>query len=242
MKNKTFEVRDFRNKQFFMVDDAYLNGYAKLCGSNATLVYLCLCRHADKHQQSFPSVLLMAEKTGLSKNSIMRGIQKLIEFRIVSKERSRRDDAKWLNNTYTLLDKTTWKSKPSPTQPLGCQVPNESKAKSQNRQSHIPQGDTKETHYKDTHKKDTHIDLFLPLWKKYPKKDGKKAALKHFNATVKTKEDFCRIAKALKNYVLYIQTEGIKERFIKNGSTWFNNWEDWVDRDQENEGGCLNDM
>jgi hypothetical protein len=61
-ENDQFLVRDLRNKQHFIVDDAYLNGYAKLCGPNATLVYLCHCRHADRHQESFPSVQLMAEK------------------------------------------------------------------------------------------------------------------------------------------------------------------------------------
>jgi len=77
-ENDQFLVRSLRNKQHFIVDDAYLNGYAKLCGPNATLVYLCLCRHADRHQESFPSVQLMAGKTGISRDSVMRGIKKLL--------------------------------------------------------------------------------------------------------------------------------------------------------------------
>src|SRR3954451_15405663 len=120
-----FLVRDLRNKQHFIVDDAYLNGYAKLCGPNATLVYLCLCRHADRHQESFPSVQLMAEKTGISRDSVMRGIKKLIEWNIIGKERERRQDAKWLNNRYILLDKTVWKQKPSSTEQLGAKSQNE---------------------------------------------------------------------------------------------------------------------
>jgi hypothetical protein len=115
-----FLVRDLRNKQHFIVDDEYLNGYAKLCGPSATLVYLCLCRHADRHQESFPSVQLMAEKTGISRDSVMRGIKKLIEWNIISKERERREDATWLNNRYVLLDKSVWKPKPSSTEQPGA--------------------------------------------------------------------------------------------------------------------------
>jgi len=40
--NERFEVRDFRNKHFLMVDDAYLNGYAKKLDVYATAVYLSL--------------------------------------------------------------------------------------------------------------------------------------------------------------------------------------------------------
>ena len=70
-------------------------------------------------------------------------------------------------------------------------------------------------------------DAFEILWKKYPKRDGKKAALRHFNASVKTPKDFQDIQKALKNYNLHCK--GRSAQYIKNGSTWFNNWKDWVD-------------
>lgn len=154
----TFEVRDMRRKEKFFVDDEYLNGYAKLCGANATLVYLCLCRHADRHQESFPSVETMAEKTGVSRDSVMRGLKQLIEWNIISKQRERRKDAKWLNNRYILLDKSVWKEKPSSTQQHG-------KAKSQIEPSQVANegvsqvavSDTKDTHKKDTHTKDTHL-------------------------------------------------------------------------------------
>lgn len=150
----TFEVRDHRNKSMFRVDDEYLNGYAKLCGTNATLVYLCLCRHADRHQESFPSVELMANKTGISKRSVIRGIATLIEWNVISKEKERRKDATWLNNRYILLDKTVWKSKPGATQSLGSQVPNETEPSAKYDTSQVPQVHTKDTHKKDTHTKE----------------------------------------------------------------------------------------
>jgi hypothetical protein len=141
----------------FRVDDEYLNGYSKLCGPNATMVYLCLCRHADRHQESFPSVKTMSEKTGISPRSVIRGIQTLIEWNIISKERERRSDATWLNNRYVLLDKSSWKPKPSATEACGqdaSQVPNEAEPSATAGKSQVPQGHTKVSHKKDTHKKD----------------------------------------------------------------------------------------
>jgi DNA-binding transcriptional ArsR family regulator len=157
MKDKNLEIRDNRNKSMFRMDDEYLNGYARLCGTNATLVYLCLCRHADRHQESYPSVQTIAEKIGISRDSVMRGIKSLIEWNIITKERERRESAKWLNNRYTLLDKSVWKPKPSSTQQHraksqieGSQVANQGK-------SQVAHSDTKDTHIntKDTHTKDT---------------------------------------------------------------------------------------
>lgn len=146
-KEEQFEVRDMRSKEKFFIHDEYLNGYARLCGANATLVYLCLCRHADRHQESFPSVQMMAEKLNLSRDSVMRGIKALIQWNIISKERERKADKTWLNNRYVLLDKSVWKSKPSSSeQHGGIQVANQGK-------SQVAVSDTKDTHrIKDTHK------------------------------------------------------------------------------------------
>ena len=79
-------------------------------------------------------------------------------------------------------------------------------------------------------------DPFELLWSAYPRKDGKKSAKKHFNATVKTPDDYSDIQKALRNYKEKIQVEGMPEKYIKNGSTWFNNWRDWVEREPPKSG------
>jgi hypothetical protein len=67
---------------------------------------------------------------------------------------------------------------------------------------------------------------FESLWIKYPNKDGKKQALKYFRSSVKTEKDMDDIHTALNNYLL---SKRVKEGYIKNGSTWFNNWRDWID-------------
>ena len=67
---------------------------------------------------------------------------------------------------------------------------------------------------------------FEEIWAKYPNKDGKKAAERYFLASVKTEKDWHDIQKALQNY---LGSKKVKDGYIKNGSTWFNNWQDWID-------------
>ena len=75
--------------------------------------------------------------------------------------------------------------------------------------------------------KDTMCKLkFDAIWQKYPKRVGRKAAGKHYKVSVKTEQDYLDIQKALENY---IRSETVKKGFIQNGSTWFNNWKDWID-------------
>ena len=67
---------------------------------------------------------------------------------------------------------------------------------------------------------------FEPVWKLYPNRQGKKEALRHFLATVKTLENLTNIRKALTNY---LKSERVSKGFIQNGSTWFNDWECWIE-------------
>ncbi len=102
--DETFRVRDLRQKQWFIVDDAYLNGFARLLGPYASMVYFTLCRHADSRQLCFPSISLIAQKVGISERQVIRCIQKLQDYNIIRIEKRPRHNA----NVYHLLDKTQW--------------------------------------------------------------------------------------------------------------------------------------
>lgn len=224
-------MRDSRKKEMFKVDDEYLNGYARLCGTNATLVYLCLCRHADRNQESFPSVEMMAEKTNISRQSVMRGIKKLIQWNIISKERERRKDATWLNNRYTLLDKSVWKSKPSTTELHGrakyqmgpSQVPNGGV-------SQVPQGDTKVTHRKVAHiEGHTYSESgFDAFWLEYPRKVGKPIALRAWLKLKPSVELQTTVVDGLKKWKECGEWKREGGRFIPHPTTFLNQrrWED----------------
>jgi hypothetical protein len=98
------EIRDAREKEFFIIDDAYFNGFAKVCGVMATAVYMGLCRHAGKDQTCFPSVELMGARLGAGKSSIMRGLRELETHKIIKVDRLQGQP-----NIYTLLNKKHWK-------------------------------------------------------------------------------------------------------------------------------------
>lgn len=69
------------------------------------------------------------------------------------------------------------------------------------------------------------LDFFEQAWSIYPRKIGKPSALRFYLKTVKTDADINRINGALGNYL--DSTKDTDSKFIKHGSTWFNNWQDW---------------
>lgn len=153
-------IIDSRKKEKFMIDDEYLNGQAKLCGWQATIVYLSLCRHANKNQESFPSIKLMAEENAVSRDTIMRGLSKLEERNLIKIKKMRSKNGKWLNNTYILLDKSLWvysqvahsNTDNNPSQVAHSNTPSRSQ-----RPIQVAHSDTKETHSEGNTYKETHI-------------------------------------------------------------------------------------
>lgn len=105
------EIRDLREK-FFQVDNEYLNGYARLCGINATGVYLSMCRHADNNQKCFPSKKLIAEELSISERSVYNAIKELEKWNIISIEnQGRKKDGSFKVKVYTLNNKRNWRPK-----------------------------------------------------------------------------------------------------------------------------------
>ena len=75
---------------------------------------------------------------------------------------------------------------------------------------------------------------FETLWAAYPNRQGKKAAQRYFDATVKTPENFRDLQKALDNY---LNSKRVKNGYIQNGSTWFNDWQSWISPTPQMMGG-----
>ena len=93
---------------------------------------------------------------------------------------------------------------------------------------------------KDIHKhKGKHKAVYIggvhfdTIWTSYPNKIGRKRAEKSFYSSIQTEQDFERIKSALENYK---RSDRVKKNFVQNASTWFNNWEDWVEDPITNEG------
>jgi hypothetical protein len=114
MEKEQIKIRDLRKKEKYFIDDAYLNGYAKLCGVYATAVYNSLSRHSNfKTQECFPSIDLMAEQHSMDRKTVMKGIKTLEKWNIISVSKGKNKKTKrQLPNAYVLLDKSEWKPKP----------------------------------------------------------------------------------------------------------------------------------
>ena len=67
---------------------------------------------------------------------------------------------------------------------------------------------------------------FSLLWNEYPRRVKRKEALIHFRSSVKNEERYTLITKALENYMASVIDK--EPQYIQVGSTWFNNWEDWI--------------
>lgn len=72
-------------------------------------------------------------------------------------------------------------------------------------------------------------EMFDKIWVRYPRREGRSEAYRHFAATIKNEQDYKNIKIALVQYVNYITKEKIEPKYIKHGSTWFNNWKDWIE-------------
>ena len=69
---------------------------------------------------------------------------------------------------------------------------------------------------------------FEKLWKLYPKKVGKKDALKHYIKSRKSKTTYEDVLNGIKKYNDYISKSNTSIKYVKDGSSWFNQ-ESWND-------------
>ena len=142
------KIRDKRQKEWFIVDNIYLNGYAKIFGPIGTSVYISLCRHVDNEtQKCFPSMATIAEEIGSSRNTISKYIKMLEEYNLISVvETYDTKNKKRKNNVYTLLDKSEWKAKPCTNAGHGNEKPCTNGDK-----SHAQPLGSNNTHINNTH-------------------------------------------------------------------------------------------
>lgn len=69
---------------------------------------------------------------------------------------------------------------------------------------------------------------FETLWKLYPRKNSKKDALRHYIVARQKGAEYNDVLNGLYAYLDYIKNQKIETRYIKHGSTWFNQ-ECWND-------------
>ena len=76
---------------------------------------------------------------------------------------------------------------------------------------------------------------FEEIWKEYPRKDGKKKSLEYINRALKSGATVQEIKNGVLGYKKYIEENKVEPRYIKMGSTFFNqeNWRDFEEQQQK---------
>ena len=257
-KSMIKRVIDKRVKEKFMMDDAYLNGQAKICGWQATLVYLSLCRHASISQESFPSLKLISEELKIDKETVVKGLRSLEKYSVITIKKSRTNRGKWLNNTYILLDKSGWvKSGGEEKSQRGSKTPREAgkfisqdgNAATDKKQSRdgntdltatvlspVQDGDaaTKETQVKETHSKETHLAATPPHSINSLLQFFKTAVNPHLDFANKTERKACASLieayglERVKEALLVVEEQRKSNNFLPVVTTPYHLWTKWA--------------
>jgi hypothetical protein len=146
-------VRDLRHKRKYIVDDEYIDTYAKYCGIYATGVYNSLCRHANKEQYCFPSKKYIAKELKISEKKVFDAIIILKKMNMIKVESGgKREGGTFKSNSYTLLDVSQWEKIPSAGGALGTESSTPQVSGAKNHEYEVP---NKETNNKGNTNKET---------------------------------------------------------------------------------------
>ena len=156
--------------------------------------------------------------TGIKRPNIVRALSKLIDKNIVIKKDNGIKISYGFQKDYKI-----WK-------PLSKKITLSKKIKDVIKKDNLPLSKkipTKDTTTKDIYTKEQQVELFHDIWKRYPNKDSRGKSEKSFNKAIITEDLFTDINKALDNYLDMLKLETWRKP--QSGSTWFNNWQDWID-------------
>src|SRR5262245_34816793 len=102
----TLQVKDARSP-FAMIEYKIMTVYGKRLGAYGIAVYNMLVMFSGSKSEAWPSIDSLAEMIGVSRPTIIKAIDKLVELGIITKE-NRFDDKGQTTNLYTLIDSREW--------------------------------------------------------------------------------------------------------------------------------------
>lgn len=238
------EKRDARAKEWFWIDNEFIDTYARVLGVHATAVYLSLCRHVDNQtQECFPGMRLMADELAICTRTVERAISTLEKWNFISVSRTPRSDGKRQNNGYMLISRYDWKhpgdSQSDGTTRLPCSTPSDSDVKNHptvvlhnnthNNNTQIEQYPAIRPPSRVVKEPDLLEALFKDFWEVYPLKKGKDMARKSF-LKLKPADVPMIIMDVMKRKTTDRQWVKDNGLFIPHASTYLNQkrWEDEI--------------
>lgn len=206
--------------QSFMVSDLQLKG-------NELLIYAIIYGFSQAENQAFTgSLQYLMDWTGASRPTVIHSLKSLVDKGYLEKREQ-------LINGLKLCEYRVVKK-------FNHQLKNLTRVvKKLNRGSkETLQGGSKETLHNNIYLNNlnNNIDInnsqfdneFDEIWEIYPRKQGKSTALKAYIKAIQSGVEYQDIKQGVERYVEYIRNNNIEQRFIKQGSTWFNQqcWND----------------
>lgn len=228
--------RDKRNCNWFWIDNNLIRGWGKDLGPTAIAVYACLCMYAGQEEgKCFPSITTIAEALGIARQTVITALRKLEEKEIIDVKHGTNEG---VPNIYTLNPLSNHQEGSLKIE-LGS--PDFVRGASNNETLVVQKLDSNYTQLTIHNNNNTSSDSlntktqqynsaanFDAVYAQYPRKMGRKAALKHFQSSIKTEADLASIQDALNNYKAYLVEKKIEDQYVQHASTWFNNWRDWI--------------
>ena len=90
------------NTNQFLVDSYIFDVLGNKLKPNGIVVYLCLIRHADKDNQCYLSLKVIAEKCGISRRTVIRTIDNLVNLDLIKVQKRKTDKNDYLSNLYII--------------------------------------------------------------------------------------------------------------------------------------------
>lgn len=97
------EIRDRRQSSWFWMDKDILDTHGPRIGAYGIAVYALLARYADNKGHAFPSLKAMVRTLGISRQSVVRSLESLVNAGLVSKGARKSEKGAHVTNLYTLL-------------------------------------------------------------------------------------------------------------------------------------------
>lgn len=213
-------LKDRRKYGFFMIDNEVADDVRITHKEMA--VYMVLCRHLNQETGScFPSLPTIGKKTGMSKNTVIKSLNTLIDIGYVTKEKRSSKEQGDMSNVYYIND----------VHKLNGGVQEMNRGGSGDELEGVQEMNPNNTNLNKTkltinnprkNVSDSYSEDFENLWKTYPKKIDKKQGYKTFNTAIK-KHSFEVIMSGVKGYADHIKRNRTETKFVKHASTFFNN-------------------
>ncbi len=211
--------------QSFMVKDMKLKG-------NELLIYAAIYGFSQTENQAFTgSLQYLADWTNSTKQGVIKNLKSLVEKGFITKDEQYINGVKFCEYRTTefngVLNKVehpikqslTGGSQQSLTPPIKQSLPNNK--------------DTENIVFDNignkTNKDNAQIEKeFNTLWDAYPRKQGKANAFKAYEKARKKGVEFQTVLDGIYGYLTYIRVNKVEDKYIKQGSTWFNQqcWSD----------------